>query len=219
MVDRQQDLGKSQLPRGCSEAKPFGLRARIGDRLPKGVSWEEWSMHWQAREEAAKFTFTQLARHILSSEIAPSFSEMLSAKDENTQLTNKVLFARGIQDMQVGRLVVTTNNRMGIGTDKKVLGVGGELNFKLHRGTVFTGERRAQGNIIGLVLNAESTLVDLHVGKKNGYVDIDFEQLASLTTAVISAEKMLIYYEDKDKSHLMSQGELDAAIDWVMGRK
>lgn len=212
------------LPRGCTYVPVEGFRALLGKVLPhpSEMDPEKWNKKWKDRECAAKGILEAIIRHAVSRQIDqdPIFSSMtgLDLIDHKigVNLTNRILLAQGLIDIQAGKLVVVTNNRIGIsGKGKNPLFAGGEsFRCGFECGNPLVGIRRFKGDFIGVVLNVESPAANPF---KNGESNVAVANLVEVMNAVLHAKKRLYIVErEGDQDEYFTQEEIDCGVEWTL---
>ncbi len=155
--------------------------------------------------------------------------------DLDTGLTRRILLASGIKNIESGNLLLVSSNRLGLTLPSEIFAVGGtgaeempkrtthHFSFELHK-----RKRKVNGNFVGVVLNpSHSGFASMRINADINNFSLElpnqnaWENFLNMTyqslDAVIQAEKNLRAIQASGSDQiLMSQAELDRALDWVV---
>lgn len=214
------EVPTSSLPKGCTEILPKGRATKLTTRVLKPKDrWQpkDWNRTWEIRERNIQNIFEAIVKALLMKSVGGSeLQSILNEVHSETNLTHRILLSRGLEDLKAGRLVVTTNNRIGIkGAERGPLVVGGRFHFRFQVGRRSTGMRRVEGKIIGLVLNANSRFAKPY--KKGEERGISDQQLLDTAGSLIDAYLALNQARAQEGlSEYLFQEELNRAINWAI---
>lgn len=198
------------LPRGCIETPsklPFSRVRKLDEH--------QWIKVWSEKEEIARSLFQAVAGAAISGKLDRNLYPMLNKVDQDTGLVLRVLLARSLDKYKKGELVVATNNRMGLRSNGGVTAVGGKFHFGVQIGNTLSGQRKAEGEFVGVVLNVDSSPIR-NISKK-GESSISGDHQLDILSALIESEIAAIKVEKEGRSgEIFSQEELSRATDFVL---
>lgn len=211
---------EAPLPRGCSFIPPEGHKALIGRVLKPSDRFTEdrWNKQWKDREDTVRGFMESATNYVLTGGLESQIPQLNDVDEEtDSGLTYRTLLAQGLKDIREGKLVVTTNNRLGItgGSNKTnaALAIGGRMNCGVRNGRESMGFRQMNARFIGVVLN-----VDLPEAKPiNESSVIPGYRIENIYRAIISARQD--YHTEEQSGNLgeyFTQDELDRGLNWVL---
>ncbi len=216
-------IESEQLPRGCTYVPETGLRGFIGKVLPFQTEMDpkKWEKKWGERERKAKSLTEAAIRYVVSRRIdqALNFSDLEGFEEVDPKisenLTNRTLLAQGLRDIQDRKLVIVTNNRLGLPSrgNNPIFAVGEAISCGLETNSL-TGRRTFEADFIGVILNVESPAVRSY---KNGAASISGEALIEVMNAVLNARKRYLVTErEGNLAEFFTQEEMDRGIEWTL---
>ncbi len=212
-----------ELPKGCTYIPTSGFKALFRRVLPFQTEMDpkKWEKKWGERERKAKSLTEAAIRYVVSRRIdqALNFSDLEGFEEVDPKigenLTNRTLLAQGLRDIQDRKMVIVTNNRMGLPSrgSNPIFATGEAFSFGLETDSL-TGRRTFEANFIGVILNVESPAVRSY---KNGAFSISGEALIAVMNAVLNARKRFLFIERRGNlAEFFTQDEMDRGIEWTL---
>jgi hypothetical protein len=215
-------LERAELPHGCTyQEYPIWRRIFHAAVLaPSEFNMKRWEKKWSSRErwtkEICEFTLRQSVLGTLDED--DEWKAIFDAVESTSHLSMRILLARGLTSLRENKLVTVTGNRIGIRGDYNgPFAEGGRMRVS-SRVRLRDGERRITGEMIGIVLNADSIMAEpIGVGSQ---IEVAPEVIMSLFDAVATAQLRLEEAQTQGTlGSLMSQTEIDRAFEWLLTGK